>query len=104
MATKSLNEYAKETHQIAVDHGFSFPTSIDQTTEVLAKLMLISTEVAEAAEAVRVGDEANLAEELSDVVIRVLDFSYGLGIDLQQAIDNKMMENRRRPYKHGKRA
>lgn len=67
------------------------------------KLMLIVTEVAEAMEAYRVGDKANFTEELADIIIRTLDLSGGLGIDIQLAVYNKMLVNFDRPFKHGKK-
>lgn len=65
--------------------------------------MLIVTEVAEAMEAYRVGDKANFTEELADIIIRTLDLSGGLGIDIQLAVYNKMLANFDRPFKHGKK-
>lgn len=66
----------------------------------LARLCLIVTEIAEAAEAT---DKDNLAEELADTVIRCLDMAGGYDIDLQSAIERKMKRNAERPYLHGKR-
>lgn len=50
----------------------------------------------------RHGDTANFEEELADAVIRILDICGTMGIDLEQAILNKMARNRERPVKHGK--
>lgn len=67
-----------------------------------ARLMLVVGEVAEAQEALRKKDDSNFREELADIVIRVLDISGGLGVDLEKEIINKMAKNSGRPYKHGK--
>jgi NTP pyrophosphatase (non-canonical NTP hydrolase) len=69
--------------------------------KVPAILALIHSEVSEALEAFRVGDKANFAEELADVVIRVLDCANGLEIDLGTAVLDKMAKNRQRAYRHG---
>lgn len=45
---------------------------------------------------------ANFREELADTVIRVLDLTEALGIDIEDEIDKKMQRNEERPYRHGK--
>lgn len=77
-------------------------------TEALCRLRLIDTETAEASAAVINGDVANLAEELADIVIRVLDFvgawneaHPGQEIDLEAAVRAKLEKNRHRGYRHG---
>lgn len=72
----------------------------DDSVALLARLCLICTEVAEAAEAT---DKAGLAEELADIVIRCMDLAGGYNIDLQSAVEKKMEKNAKRPYLHGKR-
>jgi NTP pyrophosphatase (non-canonical NTP hydrolase) len=64
--------------------------------------MLITGEVAEAHEALRINDRSNFAEELADIVIRVADLAGGLGIDLEREIIAKMEINKTREYKHNK--
>ena len=77
--------------------------------------MLIVSEVSEAAEEYRNGraytetwySEAKpdkpegIPSEMADVVIRVLDACEYYGIDLEQAIKEKMAYNRTRPHRHG---
>ena len=104
-----------EAHQTAVDHGFwenwgeiltSLPDDLSETFENYVSnscLMLMASELGEACEAIRHGDEANLAEELADVVIRVADFCGWSGIDLEAALIEKMAKNKNRPYMHGKK-
>jgi hypothetical protein len=70
----------------------------------LGRLMLVTTELAEAAEAIRKGDWENYVEELADTFIRLLDITGTQGIDIEAAILDKMERNRRRPRKHGKKA
>ena len=43
-----------------------------------------------------------IAMELADIVIRVMDSANKRGIDLGQAIIQKLVYNASRPYKHGK--
>lgn len=64
-------------------------------------LMLVTTEVAEAMEAVRHNDKDNFIEECADIVIRVLDITTGLEMNLYQAIKDKLAVNEKRGYKHG---
>lgn len=87
------------------------------------KLMLIVSEVAEAQDELRKGYPANLTyhptdyfggpegphkpegvpSELADVVIRVLDFCYTEGIDLETIIEEKLAYNATRERLHGKK-
>lgn len=66
------------------------------------KLMLVVTEVAEAAEALRKNDLPNFEEEIADTFIRLLDISGSIGMDVENAIRAKMEINMTRPHKHGK--
>jgi NTP pyrophosphatase (non-canonical NTP hydrolase) len=68
---------------------------------ILASLMLLVSEVAEAFEAHANGDRANFAEELADVQIRLLDTAFGLGIDLDAEVAKKLEKNRGRGFRHG---
>jgi len=85
-------------------------------SNVMEKLMLVVTEVAEAAEAYRHlhfktyvhqwpqhdAIYENFKEELADTAIRLFDLAGALDIDLEEAIDKKMKVNETRPIKHGK--
>jgi NTP pyrophosphatase (non-canonical NTP hydrolase) len=85
-------------------------------SNVPEKLMLVVTELAEAMEAyrhmkrdaddvpVRVDDKwyENFAEELADAIIRLLDLTGSLCIDIESRIAEKMATNEMRPIKHGK--
>lgn len=91
------------------------------------KLMLIVSEVAEAQDELRKGKPAGMTyyptmptewaddepygpfkpegvpSELADVVIRVLDFCYTEGIDLETIIEEKLAYNATRARLHGKK-
>ena len=101
-----LNDYAERVYKNAKAKGFHERTPIfgaggPDVRHILSWLMLVTTEVAEAAEAARVGDKQNFAEELADICIRVFDCAEALGINLEQEIVNKMQKNEDRPIKHG---
>lgn len=81
-------------------NGWREAPDVEDATKV-SRLALIATEVAEAIEAVRNGDDANLAEELADVVIRCLDFADIYDINLGAALLEKLERNRGRGYRHG---
>ena len=79
---------------------------------IAAKLLLITSEVSEAAECLRKGEmrarvdpETKKPEgfevELADAVIRILDMAEGLGLNLGRAMLLKTEYNRLRPYRHG---
>jgi NTP pyrophosphatase (non-canonical NTP hydrolase) len=99
-----LNELANEILEVMQSKGFNSPATIHgaDAEAQLAKLMLVTTEVAEAAEAVRDGDMENFGEELADVVIRVLHIAGACGIDMDAVIEKKMEKNRNRPFQHGR--
>lgn len=65
-------------------NGWTAPTETREWREIVARLALANTEVAEAIEIVRRRplDQAHLAEELADVVIRLFDLGEGLGIEV----------------------
>ena len=67
----------------------------------MVQLMLIVTEVAEAAEAYRKDDEENLIEELADVIIRALDMAAYWDYDIDKAVKDKIEKNKTRGYRHG---
>lgn len=76
--------------------------SIDSSNyRIPAILALIHTEVSEATEAFRADDKANFAEECADILIRVLDLTTGLGIDIETVINAKLEKNKQRGFKHG---
>ena len=84
--------------------GFFTPDSIvgANADNMLGKLMLVVSEVAEAAEAVRLYDLDNFKEELADATIRIFDICGAMSIDLEEAIRLKMQKNYQRPIRHGK--
>lgn len=118
LETATLAELQRVAHDNACDKGWwdgyeqyvggFFELTPDQ---LLSKLMLITTEVAEAAEDVRVGAMTTTGEpgakpcgfpsELADIMIRCFDLAGALGIDLQHEVVRKMLFNATRPARHG---
>ena len=92
-----LSELAHEIRLNNEKNGFIWDTAID----VPALLALIHSEVSEALEAYR--DEKPLDEELADVIIRVLDLSDRLGVDIGKALREKVEKNKLRGFRHGRK-
>lgn len=103
-----LNELAWKAHDTAIEKGFWGPKyGEDETNQVLAKLMLVDTEVSELVEAyVKQHGKEAMANEFADIVIRLIDLWRHLaneGLvedDLEKAIMDKMSHNLTRPKKH----
>ena len=121
-----LNELAQEIYKNNVTHGF-YDTPVERGT----RLMLITSELAEALEADRhkryaepisdeffeymmnlKGDDFNIVfedlikdtyqDEASDAIIRLLDLGACEKMDIDKHVRLKMKYNSLRPYKHGK--
>ena len=92
---KYLGILANNIHDNAIAHGWW-----EEERSFGELIALIHAEASEALEADRDGDD--VAEELADVIIRVLDTSVGLEVPIVEALIKKVEYNRHRPYKHGK--
>lgn len=80
---------------------------------IIACLGLVTSEVAEAMEAVRkhhtktwadTKTKDTLARELAGATVRIMDLATALDIDLGEAIHEEVEANRARGYKHGGKA
>jgi len=67
------------------------------TTDVPLEFCLLQGEMAEAFDAWRKG-RADVAEELADAVIYLLSLAEMLGIDVQDAVEAKLVKNAARTY------
>ncbi len=93
-----LKELAQKAHSNAKEKGFW-----EGEKNFLEALMLVTSELGEAAEAYRKDDWNNVKEELADVMIRIMDLAHGFGINIEEEIIKKMEFNKARPYKHNKK-
>lgn len=99
----NLRRIQREVWEIAEESGFHEGDGEGDGRSRAKILALIHSEVSEALEADRRGDGEAYAEELADIVIRVLDHAESEDIDITSWIMMKNDRNREREYKHGKR-
>lgn len=68
----------------------------------IAEVGMINTEVSELIEAIFKGNKENYGSELSDIIIRAMNFASRKGIYLEKEILSKNEENLKRGKLHGK--
>jgi NTP pyrophosphatase (non-canonical NTP hydrolase) len=122
----TIKQMAERSHALAKEKGFWDGALGDGRSFIPEKLMLIVSELSEALESYRKGEDLSfyvcksplhieeqhgpapcskpegVASELADAVIRCGDLAARLGIDLERAIEEKHAYNLTRPHKHGK--
>ncbi len=116
---RSLNEWSELAYNASVKKGFY--ENYEGTSEQIAQsLMLIVSELAEALEADRKNNYADLdllkdfndfestikntfEDEIADAIIRLFDLCGAMDIDLDKHVQLKMKYNSLRPHKHGKK-
>jgi NTP pyrophosphatase (non-canonical NTP hydrolase) len=96
----TLGVQIQET-KVAKGWSITTPKAWGDPYEIPAVLALIHSEVSEALEAFRKAQPENFAEELADVVIRVVGLAHGLNIDLGKEIAAKTEKNKQREFRHG---
>lgn len=98
-----LNDLGQEIVRINTENGWNVlkKEEWEDTYKIPAILMLVVSEAAEALEWFRKGDKENFKEECADVIIRMLDMTTGLGIDIDEEIRKKLEKNKTRGYRHG---
>jgi NTP pyrophosphatase (non-canonical NTP hydrolase) len=98
-----LNELGTQIIAINTANGWNIAKPLDWSDpyKIPAILALITSEVSEALEAFRQDEREHFTEECADIIIRVLDLTAGMGIDIEAAIAAKLAQNKHRGYKHG---
>jgi len=98
-----MNRMAQECHEIAVKHGFY--GSDGKTRNILEALMLVNTELCEAAEHYREKENwlPDFSEEMADAIIRIFDLCSFLKMDIDKEVCSKIEKNKNRPFMHNKR-
>ena len=98
-----LNQLGDEILAINKANGWNVttPENWEDTYKIPAVLALITSETSEALEEFRNNDKDNFAEECADQIIRILDITAGLGIDIDMILRAKLDKNKRRGYRHG---
>ena len=93
-----IKEWQKEITEYAINHGFNWtPNDID------TMLLRIHSEVSEASEAVRDENNKELAEEMADIFIRLVNACEVMGIDLEEEVRKKHNRNLNRERLHGRK-
>ncbi len=101
-----IDELCKLCARVREEKGF-----VTSKENVLEKLMLVVTEVAEAAEFARDnnyesfeenGKPEGFTEELADTCIRIFDLAGSLVLPLEKVILKKLAYNATRPRLHGR--
>lgn len=100
-----INEFAKEVHDNAVNHGWW-----DDDRSFGEVIALCHSELSEALEAYRNNEDMvwmngdkpdGIAVEMCDCIIRILDYLTEEDIDIDYVLGIKHSYNLTRPYKHG---
>lgn len=92
-----LNQICRDAYESAKKRGFW-----DKERNDGESIALMHSELSEALEALREGNDGDVVEELADVLIRIFDYCGGRGHKLGQAVVAKMKFNETRPHMHGK--
>jgi len=112
---RSIDDWVDAVHALARSKGWWNGSLVSEPSadEVIAKIMLVVTELSEAVERVRdpkfkpneyfttKGKPDGFGVELADATIRIMDLCGRLGISLETMIRQKSAYNETRPNRHG---
>ncbi len=102
---KSIKEWQKEVYSLAKEKGWYNPPKSKGES-----ILMIMTELAEVVEELRSdekhyyevnGKPEGIGPELADIIIRTLDFSESLGINIEEMMIKKHEYNKSRSTRHG---
>jgi len=111
--SKTIREWQEQVHKTAKEHGWWDDVDIEDPNVVSSKICLMHSELSEALEEVRSGNEdlyykpdnpnkpEGMVVELADAVIRIMDLCGAMDLDLEEAMQIKAVYNDTRSYKHG---
>jgi NTP pyrophosphatase (non-canonical NTP hydrolase) len=97
----------EEVTKTSKDHGF-----LDDDFDPPKALLLMHSEISEAAEVLRTGENpedekcpgySKISVEIADLVIRLMVFADQMGLNIPEALILKDKYNKTRPYKHNKK-
>lgn len=119
-----IKDLIKQAYKTAEEHGFYegyfkslnkylIAEEIEESSEyeyevcnvyLSSYINLIISELSEATQEIRKGNNDNMIKELADVYIRLSSFIGAIGYDeeLEEAIKEKLEINKKREFKHGK--
>lgn len=113
-----IKELAKESHERSLSKGwwkeydakYTYFAQEEAPLFLATKLALVGCEVSESLEELRRGriemevidgKPEGVVVELADTILRILDFTEHLGLDIEGALRAKLDFNKTRPIKHG---
>jgi len=107
----SISELQEAAHKTAVEHGFweefkhpgvfiaLMHSELSEALETLRKYTGDDPRVLTGLEdSIKIPDFFHLEEELSDCIIRILDFAGAFGLDIENSMKAKMAYNASRPH------
>ena len=104
----SLDERSQSLIRLGLAHT-EVSEALDEFAEAflpMLKLLVLHRQLSEATQHVKrdgitIASRMKIVEELADVIIRCADLAQTIGVDLESAVNRKMMLNAERPQFYG---